>query len=324
MENPMISVVVPAYNCAPYLRRCMESILNQTYENLEVIVVDDESSDNTPEVLKALAEENPRVRFLRKKNGGEYAARLSGVEAARGDWIGFVDADDEIEPRMYERLLHNALTNHAEISHCGYMVIYGDGKVEYLQNSGLQKLQDRETGVRDLLEEKIMETGLCSKLFAKKLFAGLSRWMDFSIVNNGDLLMNYYLFSKADRIFLEDVCPYHYLIREGSASRHAPNAHTLFDPIRAREIILKQCSVGLKDDARRAMIRLTLCSLRDLALEERKAYRDEERKLLEILKEQSGYYGILSLKNRVQVTMALHAPWLYRNLYRVFSRLFRQ
>ena len=323
MRDDMISVVVPAYNCAPYLPRCIDSILNQSVKNLEVIVVDDESTDETPEILAEYAKKEKRFRFLRKKNGGEYAARLSGVDIAQGSWIGFVDADDEIEPRMYELLLKNAEDNQAQISHCGYKVIYGDGKVEYLQNSGLKKLQTGETGVRDLLEEKIMETGLCSKLFRKELFEGLWQWMDFSIVNNGDLLMNYYLFRKADRIFLEDVCPYHYLIRQGSASRRAPNAHTLYDPIRAREIILSQCGPSLQEDAKRAVTRMCLCSFREISREKRSAYRQDESKLRDMLRQQKSWYGILSLKNRLQVYLILYAPGLYRGLYRLFARAFR-
>ena len=117
MNSPMISVVVPSYNCARWLPRCIDSILNQSYENLEVIVVDDESADNTPEVLKEYAEKYENFRFLRKKNGGEYAARLSGVDIARGEYIGFVDADDEIEPEMYSLLMKNAQENQSEISH---------------------------------------------------------------------------------------------------------------------------------------------------------------------------------------------------------------
>ena len=323
MNSPMISVVVPSYNCARWLPRCIDSILNQSYKNLEVIVVDDESADNTPEVLKEYAEKYENFRFLRKKNGGEYAARLSGVDIARGEYIGFVDADDEIEPEMYSLLMKNAQENQAEISHCGYMVIYGDGRKEYQQGSGLRKLQDSETAQRDLLEEKIMETGLCSKLFKKELFAGLWQWMDFSIVNNGDLLMNYYLFRKAHRVFLEDVCPYHYLIRQGSASRRRPNDHTLYDPIRAREIIFSQCGESLKDDARRAVIRMCLCSYRSLTQENRADYLKDEKRIQQMLKEQKEDYGILSVKNRMQVNLILKAPWLYRVLYRQFSRIFR-
>ena len=318
--DEMISVVVPAYNCAPWLPRCIDSILAQTYKNLEIIVVDDESSDNTPQVLEQYGKKYENFRFLRKKNGGEYAARLSGVDIARGQWIGFVDADDEIEPQMYAMLYRNAQEHRTRISHCGYKVIYGNGKVEYLQNSGLKKLQDRETAVRDLLEEKIMETGLCNKLFHKSLFPGLWEWMDFSIVNNGDLLMNYYLFSKADSAFLEDVCPYHYLIRQGSASRKKPNDHMLFDPILARELIMNQCSPALREDARRAMIRLCLVACRTIALQDRQEYAGQEKKLRTLLEQQKQWIPILSRKNAMQLRLYCSSPGLFRLLYRMAAR----
>ena len=323
MENDLISVVVPAYNCAPWLPRCIDSLLTQTYQNMEIIVVDDESSDNTPEVLQIYREKYANFRFLRKKNGGEYAARLSGVDIAKGSWIGFVDADDEVEPEMYRMLYENAKENHADISHCGYKVIYCDGKVEYLQNSGLRKAQDRETGIRDLLEEKIVESGLCNKLFRRELFEGLWQWMDFSIVNNGDLLMNYYLFHKAERSFLEDVCPYHYLIRQNSASRRKPNDHTLFDPIRAREIVWEQCDPELKDDAMRSVVRMILVSYRALTMEKKEEYVKQEQKLRRMLEEKKQYLPILSKKNAVQLKMVCRAPWLYRGLYPLFAKLFR-
>ena len=323
MSAELISVIVPAYNCAAWLPRCIDSILAQTYPNIEVIVVDDESSDNTPEVLRSYEEKYHNFRSVRKKNGGEYAARLSGVDVAKGSWIGFVDADDEVEPQMYEMLYRNAIDNQAQISHCGYKVIYSSGKVEYQQNSGLRKKQDRETALRDLLEEKVMETGLCSKLFRKALFAGIWQWMDFSIVNNGDLLMNYYLFSKADSVFLEDVCPYHYLIRQDSASRRKPNKHTLFDPIRAREILYEQCDPALKEDALRAVVRLCLVSYRALTMEKKEEYREEERRLREKLKSHQKDCSLLSLKNAVQLKMICTAPWMYRGLYPLFAGLFR-
>ena len=323
MSAELISVIVPAYNCAAWLPRCIDSILAQTYPNLEVIVVDDESSDNTPEVLRSYEEKYENFRSLRKKNGGEYAARLSGVDIAKGSWIGFVDADDEIEPQMYEMLYKNAADNQVQISHCGYKVIYSSGKVEYQQNSGLRKKQDRETALRDLLEEKVMETGLCSKLFRRELFEGIWQWMDFSIVNNGDLLMNYYLFSKAESAFLEDVCPYHYLIRQGSASRRKPNDHTLFDPIRAREILYDQCDPSLKDDALRAIVRQCLVSYRALTMEKRNEYEKEDQKLRKKLESYKKDLSLLSFKNAVQVKMICRAPWMYRGLYPLFAGLFR-
>ena len=324
MMNERITVVVPSYNCAQWLPRCIDSLLAQTYENLEIIVVDDGSSDNTPEVLADYTSRFPNVRSLRKTNGGEYAARLSGVEIAQGDWIGFVDADDEVEPQMYQRLLENAHKYGAQISHCGFKVIYQDGKVEYLQNTGMVRPQDRETALRDLLEEVYVENGLPNKLFRKELFQGLKKKMDFSIVNNGDLLMNYYLFEKAERAIFEDVCPYHYLIRQGSASRQRVNRNILFDPIRVRQIILEICAPEMREDARRALARMCLVSYRRVVMEDRKTYAQERKEVRTLVKAQLPYVSVLPKRNGMLVRLISVAPWLFDMLYPVVARLLRR
>lgn len=324
MKDELISVVVPAYNCAPWLPRCLDSLLNQTYDNLEIIVVNDGSKDNTKEVLDDYASRYPRITAIHQKNAGEYAARLAGVAVAKGNWIGFVDSDDETEPHMYELLMANARTYEVDISHCGYKVIYPDGHVDYQQNSGLLKVQDARTGMRDLLEEKIMEMGLCSKLFRKHLFAGIHEWMDFSIVINGDMMMNYYLFSRAKKAVLEDVCPYHYLIRQGSASRRKLNDHLIYDPIRVRQMILDRCAPEMKDDARRALVRMCLVSYRLLAMETEPEYEEHRKKVRSIIAEQLPYCGILPKRNAVLVRLISKAPWVFDLLYPPFEKLFRK
>ena len=129
-----ISIIVPAYNIAAWLPRCLDSILGQTYQNLEVIVVDDGSTDHTGDILERYAAMDARIRPLRKANGGVTSARLEGIRYADGEWIGFVDGDDEIEPDMYERLMGNALKYSADISHCGYQMVFSDGRINYFIN----------------------------------------------------------------------------------------------------------------------------------------------------------------------------------------------
>ena len=324
MNNALISVVIPAYNCAQWLPRCLDSILNQTYPNLEIIVVNDGSKDNTEEVLKSYTEAHENVKLVNKKNGGEYAARMTGMEHASGDWIGFVDADDEIEPSMYERLMENACKYDADISHCGFKVIYPDGKIDYLQNTGMLRVQDRHTALCDLLEERFVENGLPNKLFKKELFAGMKEKMDFSIVNNGDLLMNYYLFENAKQAVFEDICPYHYLIRQGSASRSKLNRHIIYDPIRVRQIIFDHCDPTMKADARKALARMCLVSYRLLAMETGKEYDEDRKRVRALIREQLPYCDVLPRRNAVLVKLISKAPWVFDMLYPTFERLFRK
>ena len=105
MELELISVVIPAYNVAPYIERCVESVLDQTYQNVEIIIVDDGSKDGTGEIIDRIALKEPRVRVIHQPNSGVTEARMTGVEAANGEWIGFVDGDDLVERDMYERLI---------------------------------------------------------------------------------------------------------------------------------------------------------------------------------------------------------------------------
>ena len=187
--NKLISVIIPAYNIQDYLGVTLDSILAQTYDNLDIIVVNDGSKDHTGAVADAYAKKDSRVRVIHKENGGVTSARLRGVAEARGEWIGFVDGDDLIEPDMYRHLLENALKYNADISHCGYQMVF-PSRVDYYYNTGKLVEQSRETGLRDLLSGGFVEPGLWNKLYRREMFTDLMQKMDFSIKINEDVLMN--------------------------------------------------------------------------------------------------------------------------------------
>ena len=247
MEGETISVIIPAYNVAPWLPRCLDSILAQTYPKLEIIVVDDGSADNTRQVMEDYAARDGRIRPIFKENGGVTSARLAGVAAATGEWVGFADGDDAIDPDMYRHLLENAHAYGADISHCGHRVEFPDGRVAYVHNTGGLRQQDNLTGLRDLLDGGQVESSLCTKLYRRELFAGLAERMNPAIKNNEDYLMNYFLFSRAKRSVYEDFCPYRYILRENSASFRQLNEHSLFDPIRVRELIVEDSGDEIRE-----------------------------------------------------------------------------
>ena len=168
MEGETISVIIPAYNVAPWLPRCLDSILAQTYPKLEIIVVDDGSADNARQVMEDYAARDGRIRPIFKENGGVTSARLAGVAAATGEWVGFADGDDAIDPDMYRHLLENAHTYDADISHCGHRVEFPDGRVAYVHNTGGLRQQDNLTGLRDLLDGGQVESSLCTKLYRRE------------------------------------------------------------------------------------------------------------------------------------------------------------
>lgn len=238
--EPLISIVIPAYNLETYIPKTLDSVLAQTYRNLQIIVVNDGSGDGTGRVLDEYAQKDCRIQVIHKENGGVTSARLRGIAEAEGQYIGFVDGDDYIEPQMYARLLENMLRYEADISHCGYQMVFPSGKVNYFYNTGDLVISNNDQGCEELLRGERIEPGLCNKLFRRELFQGLSQWMDLSIRNNEDLLMNFYLFRKAQISVFEDVCPYHYMLRRGSASTSGINEHKLKDPSRVQHILYEE------------------------------------------------------------------------------------
>ena len=321
MDSERISVIVPAYNLAQWLPRCLDSILDQTHSDLEVIVVDDGSRDETGSVAEEYSRKDSRVKVISKENGGVTSARLCGLKAATGSWIGFVDGDDVLDHGMYARLLHNAHAHNADISHCGYQRNFLDGGVEFHYNTGKICNQDSMTGLRDLLEEKLIEPGLCSKLYRAELFDGLDEKMDMTIRNNEDMLMNYYLFSEASSSVYEDVCPYHYMIREDSASHRKLSEHRIYDPVRVREIILRQAPVELKADARQALLRVLLYVYALIVTQNDRDLKPHGAIIRQKLQQHKDGFRVLSRRNQILAQMICHAPWLFSIAFRAYVQI---
>lgn len=238
--NDKISIIIPAFNIQDYLGNTLDSVLAQSYDNLEIIVVNDGSKDNTGSILDDYAQKDSRIKAIYQENSGVTSARLCGIQAASGAYIGFVDGDDFIEPQMYMRLMENAKRFDADISHCGYQMIFPAGRINYYYNTGRIVKQEGKQGCTDLLNGYFVEPGLVNKLYRRGLFVGLDSWMDKSIKINEDLLMNFYLFRKAEKCVFEDVCPYHYVLRQGSATTAQLNKHKLKDPLSVLHILQKE------------------------------------------------------------------------------------
>ena len=124
---PKVSVIVPVYNAENYLNQCVDSILGQTYQKLEVILVDDGSPDNCPAMCDAYAEKDSRVRVIHKKNGGVSSARNAGIRAATGEYISFIDSDDWLSPNTYERFISASQNGKIDFLMCDFIRHYGDG-----------------------------------------------------------------------------------------------------------------------------------------------------------------------------------------------------
>ena len=168
--KPLISIIVPVYNSRNFLHRCIKSIQNQTYENIEIILIDDGSTDSSGELCEKFASEDSRIIVRHKTNGGQSSARNLGLDIAKGKLIGFVDNDDVIEPDMFERLYHNMIREKVKISG-----IVADWVYENTTTFEGDKYQSRIYAGHELLinifyRENLISSSVWDKLFERELF----------------------------------------------------------------------------------------------------------------------------------------------------------
>lgn len=169
----LISVVVPVYNRESTLRRCVDSVLRQTYENIEVILVNDGSSDNSENICREYAKTDSRVQVISKENGGLSSARNAGIDKSRGEYIFFIDSDDWIDPDTLEALLKAALKEDADVTNCCLYFNYPDS-TEYSRASEEKHIvNDTKALVRWMLAGGIDANSACGKLIKKSVFENL-------------------------------------------------------------------------------------------------------------------------------------------------------
>jgi len=211
MENPKISVIVPVYKVEPYLRKCLDSIVNQTYCNLEIILVDDGSPDNCGAICDEYAARDQRITVIHKENGGVSSARNAGLAAASGGWIGWVDPDDWVEPDMFEYLLGGAVTYGADIAVCGRCVEEATGNA--VRTWDVERGMDRETALGELLRNDVMQNFLWDKLWKRELLENI-RFPEGRTYE--DVAVMHRLFEQARCVACLPQVKYHYVQRKDS------------------------------------------------------------------------------------------------------------
>lgn len=216
--NPKISVVIPCYNGAEYIEKCLKSIINQSYTNLEIILVNDGSTDNTEEIVSVFLGDS-RIKYIKQENGGEAEARNTGIRASEGEYIGFVDADDYIDPQMYDKLYKAIKNNNADIAVCNYNQIYDDATVKgcYSTMSGACfDIQD------DVLSYWVKVCAAAhpnnyvwSRLYKKELIINSGITFE-KFIHSADTLFNFKLLPFVNKCVLVNEGLYNYVQRQGS------------------------------------------------------------------------------------------------------------
>lgn len=217
----MISVVVPIYNVEKYLAKCIESIIAQTYNNLEIILVDDGSTDNCGKICDDYAKKDQRIKVIHKANGGLSDARNAGIEAAKGYYIGFVDSDDYINVNMYERLSNIIKTDDSKIAVCNFSLVYEEMRKNIFDNNDFSANYLLIDNKDKLLKYSMKNnydtfTVAWNKLYLRELFNDI-RYPKGKI--HEDVFTTYKLLYKAQKISYTKDAMYYYLQRETSITK---------------------------------------------------------------------------------------------------------
>ena len=318
-NNIKISVIVPCYNIESYLPRCIESILVQTYKTLEIILISDGSTDGTDEVIREYAKKDSRIIPIFKANSGVSDTRNRGLDMATGDYIGFVDGDDYIEPEMYETLLKNAIENNADISHCGYQMVF-PSRVDYYYNTGKKVIQDNKKGIRDIIVGDYVEPGIWNKLYRLDILKELRMPPDIKI--NEDVVFNFYAFVNSQKSVYEDLPFYHYILRKGSAATSKIDQNKLFDPVRVRKEIFEYSLKNLDNEIQSVAYSSYLNSIinlyRVVSNSKLKEYKEDSFILKRQIKEIKGNF-MLSTRVKTERFFFFHCTGLLMFTYKIYD-----
>ena len=237
MDNEeLISVIVPVYNSRPYLKKCFKSIINQSYQCLEIILVDDGSTDGSSELCDELCQCDERVRVIHKKNGGTGSAKNAGLAAARGVYIALVDSDDWIEPEMYRSLKELMDREQAQIGVCGIQKVNETGQKSYYnENLDEKTVFSRDAALNELPKNERITNSMCNKLFHVETIKDLK--MNEGIAYDDNPFVPQCI-ARANRIAYTAEPFYCYYQRQDSVSRKAFSVRE-FDRVKADRLRLE-------------------------------------------------------------------------------------
>lgn len=218
--NDLITIIVPIYNVSSYLDRCITSIINQTYKHLQILLVDDGSTDNSIDICRIYQSKDARIEIVHKENGGLVSARKAGIRIATGKYVGYVDGDDWIEPDMYERLYHEATISDADVIESDHYIDY-EGHIKRVKSKVEYGCFDVKEIIPvmmcdDNFNECRIKPYICSKLFKRSLLVDVQIAVKERIGCGEDAAVVYPYLLKSKKVCISDYAGYHYVQRKGS------------------------------------------------------------------------------------------------------------
>ncbi|MBR3242847.1 MAG: glycosyltransferase [Parasporobacterium sp.] len=317
-DNEMISVIIPVYNVEKYLNKCIRSVVEQTYKNLEIILVDDGSPDQCGAICDKWAERDERIRVIHKANGGLSDARNAGLDAATGAYVGFVDSDDYIHPEMYRRLYEKIKEYGADLAICGF---------ERVDEESDKVIGSVNMPVKDLVDKKDAILYVCrkgpfiivwNKLYKRELFSNIR----FPYGKFGeDLFVMPWIYYRCDSIASVSENLYYYVLTLNSISRRDYTVWHL-DSVEAYYNMMQFCqNNGFPDLLEKISAKMTDSYIVNIERIKRILPKDKQR-VREIRK--MVLYGIFKYGKDVRLVHKLYivSPHIYHFLLRAKRKLF--
>lgn len=323
----LISVMIPAYNAEKYIGRCLESLKNQTYSNIEIVIVNDGSKDNTQLICEEYVNKDSRFRLINQKNGGEGAARNKGLSEAKGKYLCFVDADDYVYPDFIENMysMHNKYN--AELVICGFTELKGAEVLN--ETSGDIQVMNQEQSMASLLLETSFKGYVWNKMFDLDIIRKKKLHFDETLAVWTDVLFVFqYMLNIKTTIFNPEP-KYYYIYIENSASHlanHLLGVEKSYSAIRAKEqmvdFIPKQYdSVNKQLSVRFVQSSLSVIRNIGYVANGKKDYKDYYKKCLEYIKEYRAVaVSDLSKKDKILSMICLVWPNLLMMMYKFVKK----
>lgn len=217
---PELSIIVPVYKVEKYLHKCIDSILNQTFRDFELILIDDGSPDNCGAICDEYAAKDGRIKVIHQENAGVSAARNAGLDIATGTYLGFVDSDDWIEPEMYEKLVDAIRENNRDVAICGVSYVHENSERDYDGFVAEQELTQEDLITELFGKPGILGTGIWNKIYCSKQIASVRFDETRRYAEDSVFLLQSFLKCPSGGIKIADPS-YHYVLRENSASHNS-------------------------------------------------------------------------------------------------------
>lgn len=316
--DDLISIIIPVYNVEKYLDKCLDTVINQTYKNIEIIIVNDGSTDNSLDICNKYKNLDNRVKVFSIKNSGASQARNYALKKAKGKYLAFVDSDDYIDLDMIELLYNNMIKEKADLSCCSFYEVFKDDIKKKTEEDKVYIMNNKKTIEKSFLDEGL-SVYLWNKLYKRELFKNIELPVGKS---SQERFVMYEIFDKAKRVVYQSICKYYYIQRKNSTAHNLVKVNT--DSIEASLNAVNYLK-KYKDIRPLAVKEYLLTRLRCYKKLVYYNKKIDKRIRKNLIRELNKYNIDYSLKEKIEIILLKYFPHIYKIIGKIYyNRKYRK